>query len=107
MKKAEFIQAVAEKTGSTKKVATEVVDSALEVISDVLVKGDSISFIGFGSFGLAERAAREGKVPGTNRTYKSPATKVVKFKVGKQLKEAVAEAAKGSKSCKSGKCKKK
>ena len=56
---------------------------------------------------MAERAAREGKVPGTNRTYKSPATKVVKFKVGKQLKEAVAEAAKGSKSCKSGKCKKK
>lgn len=102
MKKAEFIQAVAEKAGSSKKVATAVVDATLDIVSDVLVKGDSISFIGFGSFGVAERAAREGKVPGTNKTYKSPATKVVKFKVGKQLKEAVAKAG-----CKSGKCKKK
>ena len=96
MKKADFIQVVAEKAGLSKKDTVKVVDSALEAIKELLVKGDDISFIGFGSFGIAERAAREGKVPGTNRTYKSPATKVVKFKVGKQLKEAVA-AAKGKK----------
>ena len=58
--------------------------------------GSEMCIKDIGSFGIAERAAREGKVPGTNRTYKSPATKVVKFKVGKQLKEAVA-AAKGKK----------
>ena len=96
MKKADFIQVVAEKAGLSKKDTVKVVDSALEAIKELLVKGDDISFIGFGSFGIAELAAREGKVPGTNRTYKSPATKVVKFKVGKQLKEAVA-AAKGKK----------
>ena len=91
MKKADFIQVVAEKAGLSKKDTVKVVDSALAAISELLVKGDSISFIGFGSFDVAQRAAREGKVPGTNRTYKSPATKVVKFKVGKQLKESVAK----------------
>ena len=91
MKKADFIQLVAEKAGLSKKDTVKVVDSALAAISELLVKGDSISFIGFGSFDVAQRAAREGKVPGTNRTYKSPATKVVKFKVGKQLKESVAK----------------
>lgn len=90
MKKADFISIVAEKAGQSKKDTTAVVDKALETIKELLVKGDEISFIGFGSFSIAERAAREGKVPGTNKTYKSPATKVVKFKVGKQLKEAVA-----------------
>ena len=94
MKKADFIQLVAEKAGLSKKDSLKAVDSALAVVSELLVKGDSISFIGFGSFNVAERAAREGKVPGTNKTYKSPATKVVKFKVGKQLKEAVAKAKK-------------
>lgn len=91
MKKADFIQLVAEKAGLSKKDTVKAVDSALAAISELLVKGDSISFIGFGSFDVAQRAAREGKVPGTNRTYKSPATKVVKFKVGKQLKESVAK----------------
>ena len=70
MKKADFIQVVAEKAGLSKKDTVKVVDSALEAIKELLVKGDDISFIGFGSFGIAERAAREGKVPGTNRTYK-------------------------------------
>ena len=92
MKKADFIQLVADKAGLSKKDTVKAVDSALAVISDLLAKGDAISFIGFGSFSIAERAAREGKVPGTNKTYKSPATKVVKFKVGKQLKETVAKA---------------
>lgn len=91
MKKADFIQVVAEKAGLTKKDTLKVVDATLESISECLVKGDSISFIGFGSFDVAVRAAREGKVPGTSKTYKSPATKVVKFKVGKKLKEDVAK----------------
>ncbi|NLK66460.1 MAG: HU family DNA-binding protein [Campylobacteraceae bacterium] len=90
MKKAEFITLVAEKAELSKKDTEKALDAILESIQECLVKGDSISFIGFGSFGVAERAAREGKVPGTNKTYKSPATNVVKFKVGKQLKDAVA-----------------
>lgn len=90
MKKAEFITLVAEKAELSKKDTEKALDAILESIQECLVKGDSISFIGFGSFGVAERAAREVKVPGTNKTYKSPATNVVKFKVGKQLKDAVA-----------------
>ncbi|MCI6989625.1 MAG: HU family DNA-binding protein [Campylobacter sp.] len=92
MKKAEFIQLVAEKAGLSKKDTQTAIDATLEALTEVLVKGDSVSFIGFGSFDVAERAAREGKVPGTDKTYKSPATKVVKFKVGKSLKDAVAQA---------------
>jgi len=91
MKKADFINLVADKAGASKKDTLKVVDATLDAIREVLVKGDTVSFIGFGSFDVAKRAAREGKVPGTNKTYKSPATKVVKFKVGKQLKEAVAK----------------
>lgn len=90
MKKADFISAVAEKTGLTKKDTESVINAALDVTEECLVKGDSVSFIGFGSFDVATRAAREGKVPGTDKTYKSPATNVVKFRVGKKLKDAVA-----------------
>ena len=79
MKKADFIQLVAEKAEATKK------DTA------------KISFIGFGTFSTTERAAREGKVPGTDKTYKTPASKVVKFKVGKELKESIATAKKPAK----------
>jgi DNA-binding protein HU-beta len=91
MKKAEFIQAVAEKAGLSKKDTEAVVNAALETITEALAEGKSVSFIGFGTFTTAERAAREAKVPGTDRVVKVPATRAVKFKVGKQLKEAVAK----------------
>lgn len=91
MKKAEFIQLVAGKANLSKKDTTKVIDATLEAITESLKKGETVSFIGFGSFDVAKRAARQGKVPGTNKTYKSPATNVVKFKVGKKLKEAVAK----------------
>ena len=97
MKKAEFIQAVAEKAGLSKKDTSKAVDAALEAIKDALVAGDSVSFIGFGTFGTAERAARKARVPGTKKVIDVPASKAVKFKVGKQLKEAVAAAKKSKK----------
>ena len=89
MKKAEFIQAVAEKSGLTKKASAEALDAILEVIETSLVKGNDISFIGFGTFSKSKRAARKQRVPGTDRTVDLPETTVVKFKVGKQLKNAV------------------
>ncbi|EMG31332.1 MULTISPECIES: HU family DNA-binding protein [Campylobacter] len=89
MKKADFIQAVAEKAGLSKKDSLKVVDAALEVIQNALVAGDSVSFIGFGTFGTADRAARKARVPGTKKVIDVPASKAVKFKVGKKLKEAV------------------
>jgi len=92
MKKAEFIDAVASKTELTKKDVNAVVDAALETITEALTAGKSVSFIGFGSFSTAPRAARTARVPGTDRVVEVPATTAVKFKVGKQLKDAVAKA---------------
>ncbi|WP_295146101.1 HU family DNA-binding protein [uncultured Campylobacter sp.] len=97
MKKAEFIQAVAEKAGLSKKDTTSAVDATLETISALLTKGDSISFIGFGTFSTADRAARKARVPGTKKVIDVPASKAVKFKVGKKLKEDVANAKKAKK----------
>lgn len=90
MKKAEFIQAIAEKSGLTKKASSEAIDAILEVIEASLVAGQDVSFIGFGTFSTATRAARKAKVPGTNRVVDVAATKVVKFSVGKALKDSVA-----------------
>ena len=89
MNKAEFIDAIAAKAGLSKKDAKGAVDAVLETITESLVKKDSVSFIGFGTFATADRAARTAKVPGTDRTVDVPATTVAKFKVGKALKEAV------------------
>ena len=89
MNKAEFIDAVAAKAGLSKKDAKGAVDAVLDTITEALVKKDSVSFIGFGTFATAERAARVAKVPGTDKTVNVPATTVAKFKVGKSLKEVV------------------
>lgn len=89
MNKAEFIDAIAAKAGLSKKDAKGAVDAVLETITETLVKRENVSFIGFGTFSTADRAARTAKVPGTDRTVDVPATTVAKFKVGKALKEAV------------------
>ena len=94
MTKADFISQVAKTAGLTKKDATAATDAVISTITDVLAKGDSVSFIGFGTFSTAERAAREARVPSTGKTIKVPATRVAKFKVGKNLKDAVAKAKK-------------
>ncbi|HIO90250.1 MAG TPA: HU family DNA-binding protein [Campylobacterales bacterium] len=92
MKKAEFIDAIASKTGLSKKDTNAVIDATLETITEALAAKKSVSFIGFGSFSTVARAARTARVPGTDRIIDVPATTAVKFKVGKQLKEAVAKA---------------
>lgn len=89
MNKAEFIQVVAEKSGLTKKASGEAIDAILATIEESLVAGKEVSFIGFGSFSVAARSARKARVPGTDRTVDVPATKAIKFKIGKGLKDAV------------------
>jgi len=91
MKKSDFIQAVAEKAGLSKKDTQKVIEAALETITEALKKGEDVAFIGFGTFTTTTRAPREAKVPGTDKVVKVPATRVVKFKVGKKLKEEVAK----------------
>ncbi len=90
MKKAEFIDAVAEKSGLSKKDANEALNAILETITEALKEGKTVSFIGFGSFSTVQREAREARVPLTGKTVKIPARKAVRFKVGKSLKDTVA-----------------
>ena len=91
MNKVEFIDAVAAKSGLSKKDAKGAVDAVLDTITEALVKKESVSFIGFGTFTTSNRAARTAKVPGTDKTVDLPETTVARFKVGKSLKEAVAK----------------
>ncbi len=90
MKKAELIQAISDKTGLSKKDTTATIDAALETIQEALVARKTVSFIGFGTFSTSPRAARTARVPGTNKVVDVPATTAVKFKVGKRLKDSVA-----------------
>ncbi|MCK5294426.1 MAG: HU family DNA-binding protein [Arcobacteraceae bacterium] len=89
MNKAEFIDAVAAKTGLSKKDAKATLEASLETITETLAKKETVSFIGFGTFSTSERAARVARVPGTGAEVQVPATTVAKFKVGKALKDAV------------------
>ena len=90
MKKAEFIQVVAEKAGLSKKDTNAALDAMLETVTEALASGKSVSFIGFGSFSTVKRAAREARVPLTGKKVQIPARNAVKFKVGKTLKDSVA-----------------
>jgi len=90
MKKAEFIETIAKKSGLSKKDANEALSAILETITEVLKDGKTVSFIGFGSFSTVKRAAREARVPLTGKTVKIPERNAVKFKVGKTLKDSVA-----------------
>ena len=89
MNKSELIEAVASKSGLTKKDAGLAVDAILSSVTDSLAKGDSVQLIGFGTFSTSRREAREGRNPSTGATMKIAASTVAKFKIGAKLKEAV------------------
>ncbi len=89
MNKSELIQAVVEKTGLTKKDSASAVDAMFDGISDILAKGDKVQLIGFGTFEVRSRQAREGRNPATGETIKIAASKAPAFKAGKALKDMV------------------
>ncbi len=89
MNKSDLIQAVVEKSGLTKKDSASAVDAMLEGISDSLAKGDKVQLIGFGTFEVRSRQAREGRNPATGEAIKIEASKVPAFKAGKALKDMV------------------
>ena len=91
MSKKEFVDAYAKTTGETKKRAEELVNQFLETVEETLLKGDSVQFVGWGTFEVKERAARTGINPQTKKEIKIPAKNVVKFKVGKKLADNVAK----------------
>lgn len=88
MNKGELISKITE-AGLTKKDAETAVNAVVSSITDALVKGDAVSLIGFGTFSVKERAAREGKNPRTGEVIKIAASKVPTFKAGKALKDKV------------------
>ena len=90
MNKSELIQAVAEASGLTKKDSGVAVDAVLAAITEAIAKGDKVSLIGFGTFGVKDRPAREAIKPGhPGEKIKIAASKAPYFKAGKGLKDAV------------------
>ena len=80
MNKIELIAAVAEEAGMTKVDARKAIDAVLEVSKEELKKGDKIALVGFGTLGVVNRPARQGRNPRTGKTIKIAAKKVVRFK---------------------------
>lgn len=89
MNKSELIAAVAESAELSKAAAGKAVDAALDAVTDALKKGDQVTLIGFGTFSVRKRAARNGRDPRTGKTIKIKASKVPAFRAGKGLKDAV------------------
>lgn len=89
MKKVELVEAVANSTGLTKADATRAIDATFKAITEALAKGDKVPLVGFGTFSVSERAAREGHNPRTGEKVTIAACKSPKFKAGSALKEAV------------------
>ena len=91
MTKTELINAVAEKDELTKKDADKAVSAVIDTITESLAKGEKIQLVGFGTFEVRERAAKEGINPATKEKMNIPAKKVPAFKAGKALKDVVAK----------------
>jgi DNA-binding protein HU-beta len=89
MNKGELVSAIAEKADLTKDQAESALSATLSAIEGALKDEDSVSLVGFGTFSVNHRPAREGRNPRTNETIQIAAKNVVKFKPGKKLSESV------------------
>ncbi len=89
MNKTELVDLVAEKTGMSKKDSEKALKAVLEGITDGLVRGNKVQLVGFGTFEVRQRKAREGRNPATGEKIKIKALKVPAFKPGKALKDKV------------------
>ena len=89
MNKTEFIAAVAEKAEISKKDSEKALKAFVDVVTEQLKAGDKVQLVGFGTFEVSERAAREGRNPQTGAAMKIAASKAPKFKAGKALKDLI------------------
>ncbi|MFO7635727.1 MAG: HU family DNA-binding protein [Clostridia bacterium] len=89
MNKTDLTAAIAEMTGLTKKDSDKACTAFVDAVTGALVKGDKVSIVGFGTFEVRVRAAREGINPATKQKIKIKAAKAPAFKPGKALKEKV------------------
>ncbi len=94
MNKSELIAAVATKANASKAATSTIIDLAMEAITEALGRGESVQFIGFGTFSVQERKARIGRNPQTGKEMKIPAKKVVRFRPGAALSAAASKAKK-------------
>lgn len=89
MNKLELIEAMATRTGASKKATAEALNAFVEIVSEAMKNGDKVQLVGFGSFETRERAARVGHNPQTGEELKIAACKAPAFKAGKALKDEV------------------
>jgi DNA-binding protein HU-beta len=89
MNKAELIEAMAKSADISKAAAGRALDGMVEAVTKAMQEGDTLSLVGFGTFSVKERAAREGRNPQTGETIKIKASKIPSFKAGKALKDAI------------------
>ena len=89
MKKSELVNAIAAKSGLSKKDSEKAITATIEAITEAMAAGDKVQLVGFGVFEVRERKAREGRNPKTKEIIKIPASKTPLFKPGKPLKDAV------------------
>ena len=87
MNKTELVAAMAEQTNLSKKDAEAALKAFIDVVSEELKKGEKVQLVGFGTFEVSERAAREGRNPATGESMVIKASKTPKFKAGKALKD--------------------
>ena len=89
MNKGELVEKVAKECALGKAAAEQVLASVFRAITDAMAAGEKVALLGFGTFSVSERAAREGRNPQTGETMNIPAKKVVKFKAGSKLTDSV------------------
>lgn len=89
MNKSELIDAIAKNADMSKAAATRALDAAVTAVQQSLKKGGMVTLVGFGTFYVGKRAARNGRNPRTGATIKIKAAKVPKFRAGKALKDAI------------------
>ncbi|HKL25973.1 MAG TPA: HU family DNA-binding protein [Desulfuromonadales bacterium] len=89
MTKADLVNAIAEKAGLSKADAEKALKAMTDAVAEALKADEKVSLVGFGTFSVGQRAARQGQNPQTGAKINIPAAKVPKFKAGKALKDAV------------------
>ncbi len=89
MNKMELVNRMAQAAGITKSAAERALDGFMEAVVEAVSRGEKVTLVGFGTFSVAQRSARKGRNPATGEAIEIPAKKVVKFKPGSRLADAV------------------
>ena len=89
MRKPELAAAIADRTGLTREKASEVITAFTDQVPAAASRGEDVTLIGFGTFNIRSREARDGRNPQTGETIRIPASKTVGFKAGKALKDEI------------------